>query len=74
MAAKSFFDTYEDNSEKEHEKNKERAGIESKAKVEKLNLSLPADAKDKFMSYCEKHYTKPSAQLRAWIDLYCNEE
>jgi len=48
-------------------------GIESKKVPERINLSLPADCKKKFLDYCKNHYTTPSSQLRAWIDENCNE-
>lgn len=69
----SIFEQSLKNREKEQEKIKAANGLKSKAVPEKINLSLPADCKAKYLAYCKNHYISPSAQLRQWIDQYCNE-
>lgn len=46
-------------------------GLEAKKIQEQIHLSIPADCKQKFVSYCEKNYITPSAQLRQWINRFC---
>ena len=41
-------------------------------KTTQIHISLPEELKDKLQNYCEAHYTTPSAQIRIWIDQYCN--
>lgn len=73
MAKKSIFDiSYEERFE-EQESIKAALGLESKAKMVRLNMTLPPDYKTRFLNYCQKNYINPSAQLRAWIDQHCND-
>lgn len=58
--------------EKDQEDKKAANGLVAKPTADRISLSLPSDCKQKFVEYCENHYTTPSAQLRAWIDQFCN--
>lgn len=55
------------NQEKIHNK------IKEKNKFEKINLSIPAEYKEKLQKYCDKNYISISALLRSWIDMHCND-
>ena len=55
------------NQEKIHKK------IKEKNKFEKINLSIPAEYKEKLQKYCDKNYISISALLRSWIDMHCND-
>lgn len=58
--------------EADQEAKKALNGLEAKNVPSRIYLSLPADAKEKFTNHCKAHYTTPSAQLRAWIDQFCD--
>lgn len=47
--------------------------IKEKNKFEKINLSIPAEYKEKLQKYCDKNYISISALLRSWIDMHCND-
>lgn len=60
--------------EDDQETKKAMNNLEAKNIPSRISLSLPADAKEKYLNYCKAHYTTPSAQLRAWIDQNCNDQ
>lgn len=69
--AQSIFDISENSRKQDQESIKNQVGLESSEVMTRLNLSMPQSAKDKFTKYCKEHYMTPSAQLRAWIDEFC---
>lgn len=71
--AESIFEKSLREREKDQEAKKALNGLESKKVPDRISLSLPADCKQKYLKYCEDHYTTPSAQLRMWIDQNCND-
>ena len=71
--ADSIFDKSRAQRAKDQEAKKQDIGLEAKDAPERINLSLPASCKNKFINYCQAHYISPSAQLRAWIDQNCND-
>lgn len=40
-------------------------------KIEKLNITIPSDYKQKLNDYCKANYIKPAQLIRQWIDEYC---
>lgn len=46
--------------------------LSDKRKIEKINISIPADYKERLLQYCDEHYISASAFLRLCIDDYCN--
>lgn len=73
MAEKSIFEISEEKRFEEQEGIKATLGLEAKAKMVRMNLTVPPEYKAKFENYCRKNYITPSAQLRAWIDTFCQE-
>ena len=71
--AESIFEKSLREREKDQELKKAANGLKAKKYSEQIHLSIPADCKERFLKYCEDHYTSPSAQLRAWIDQSCND-
>ena len=48
-----------------------KSDIAEKRRIEKINLSIPSDYKERLMNYCDKNYISVSALLRQWIDANC---
>lgn len=71
--AQTIFSQAMNEREKDQETKKAMNGLGSKKQSEQIHLSIPADCKEKFTNYCKAHYTSPSAQLRAWIDQFCED-
>ena len=71
--SESIFDKALRERQADQEAKKASNGLEAKNVPSRISLSLPADAKEKYINYCKAHYTTPSAQLRAWIDQNCND-
>lgn len=46
--------------------------LSDKRKIEKINISIPSDYKERLLQYCDEHYMSASAFLRHCIDDYCN--
>lgn len=47
-------------------------GLEKRAKMDQIHMSIPSDLKERFTSYCERNHTKPSEQLKRWIIELCD--
>ena len=45
--------------------------LDDKRKVERINISIPSDYKNRLLKYCDDHYISASALLRQWIDEKC---
>lgn len=48
-----------------------KSDIQNKRRIDKINLSLPVDYKERLQKYCDEHYVTASAILREWIDENC---
>ena len=70
--AESIFDRDLKKREQDQESKKASNGLEAKKTIEQIHLSIPVEYKEKFTNYCKAHYTTPSAQLRVWIDKFCD--
>lgn len=47
--------------------------LSEKRIIEKINISIPSDYKDKLLKYCDNNYISASAFLRQCIDEKCND-
>ena len=56
---------------RQDEQNKIKSSLQDKRIIEKLNISIPSDYKEKLNAYCEKNYISASALIRQWIDEHC---
>lgn len=71
--SESIFEKELKEREKDQETKKAMNGLESSNVPDRIFLSLPSDCKKKYLNYCKAHYISASAQLRQWIDMYCND-
>lgn len=69
--AESIFEKSLKSREMDQETKKAIVGLKSKKQPERIDLSLPADAKKKFLKFCVANGTTASRQLRDWIKEFC---